>query len=73
MQQGFQRSENEPMLYKGMKRSNGEMVLLSLYVYGVIHMGSIESITNDFKRGMMRAFEMSRAFALFSRAKNHAR
>ena len=55
---GFIRSENEPTLY--MKRqSDGEFLVVCLYVDDMIYMGSCESIINEFRSSMMAKFEMT--------------
>ena len=50
---GFQRSINEPMVYKKVNE-NSEVLLLSLYVDDIIY-----SMLMEFKQNMMNTFEMT--------------
>lgn len=54
----FMRSENEPTLYLR-QHSNGDFLVVCLYVDDMIYMGSSESLIADFKSNMMRNFEMT--------------
>ena len=55
-QNGFMRSENEPTLY--LKRKDNDFVLVCLYVDDMIYLGFSNLLIQEFKRSMMRLFEM---------------
>lgn len=58
IENGFERSKNEPTLYfKRDGKSN--FLVVCLYVDDIIYMGSSESIVAEFKSCMMKNFEMS--------------
>ena len=58
LENGFQRSENEPTLYLKKQGTVGFLVVC-LYVDDMIYMGSCESIIAEFKSSMLRKFEMT--------------
>ena len=55
---GFQRSINEPTVYKKVNESS-EVLLLCLYVDDIIYMGSSSYMLTEFKQNMMSSFEMT--------------
>lgn len=55
---GFTKIENEPILYLN-RQSNGELLVVCLYVDDMIYMGSCESLVSKFKSSMMSTFEMT--------------
>ena len=57
MQQGFEKSDCEPTLYK--KKEGDDILLVCLYEDDVIYMGSKETMVEDFKQRLMCTFEMS--------------
>ena len=58
IENGFERSENEPTLYFK-KQGKSDFLVVCLYVDDMIYMGSCESIVTDFKSCMTRKFEMT--------------
>ena len=55
---GFERSPNEPTLYVK-KQGNFDFLVVCLYVDDIIYMGSNEILVEEFKTCMMHKFEMS--------------
>ncbi|KAG7576575.1 Ribonuclease H-like superfamily [Arabidopsis thaliana x Arabidopsis arenosa] len=57
-ERGFERSKSEPTLYIK-KQSEGDILIVCLYVDDMIYMGSSAAMVADFKDSMMKKFEMS--------------
>lgn len=57
IQNGFQRSPNEPTLY--IKQDMTNVMLVSLYVDDMIYTGSLMQLIDDFKKAMMNTIEMT--------------
>ncbi|KAJ9542648.1 hypothetical protein OSB04_029154 [Centaurea solstitialis] len=57
LENGFERSKNEPTLY--VKKRGTDFLVLCLYVDDMIYMGSCESIVAEFKSSVMEKFEIS--------------
>lgn len=55
---GFERSTNEPTLYKKLQGSS-HILLLCIYVDDIIYMSSSYDMTMEFKNIIMKTFEMS--------------
>ena len=53
----FQRSENEPTLY--IKKKENDLLIICIYVYGIIYMGSSQYLINEFKLSTMSEFDMT--------------
>lgn len=58
LENGFERSPNEPTLYVK-KRGNSDFLVVCLYVDDMIYMDSNEAIVEEFKSCMMSKFEMT--------------
>ncbi|CAL5325451.1 unnamed protein product [Camellia sinensis] len=57
-EKGFQRSKSEPTLYIKRQGTTG-ILIVSLYVDDLVFTGSDEKLIEDFKREMMKKYEMS--------------
>ncbi|XP_028115150.1 uncharacterized protein LOC114313038 [Camellia sinensis] len=57
-EKGFQRSKSEPTLYIKRQGTTG-ILIVSLYVDDLVFTGSDENLIGDFKREMMKKYEMS--------------
>lgn len=55
---GFERSTNEPTLYKKLQGSS-HILILCIYVDDIIYMSSSYDMAMEFKNIMMKTFEMS--------------
>lgn len=55
---GFERSANEPTVYKKHQGDTGTL-LLHLYIDDIIYMGSSEKMLREFKEEILKQFEMS--------------
>ena len=54
----FKRSASEPTLYTRID-TDGNQLIVSIYVDDIVYTGSSESMMNEFKREMMQRYEMS--------------
>lgn len=57
LENGFERSKNEPTLY--VKKQGTDFLVVCLYVDDIIYLGSCDSLLEEFKSSMMKKFEMS--------------
>jgi len=55
-QYGFTRRKSEPTIY--IMKKGQDILLMYLYVYDLIYMGSCAQLNDDFKVSMMQEFEM---------------
>ncbi|KAG6435164.1 hypothetical protein SASPL_100033 [Salvia splendens] len=58
LQNGFQRTRNDPSLYTKKDCANRLLLLVCVFVDDVIYMGSSPSVVAEFKQSMMRVFRM---------------
>lgn len=55
---GFKQNPNEPTVYSNHQGDN-DILLLFLYVDDIIYMGSSDSMFKEFKKTMLKTFEMT--------------
>ena len=58
LKEGFQRCESEQTLFTK-RSSTGKIIIVSIYVDDLIFTGDDDAILTDFKRSMLREFDMS--------------
>ena len=57
MSNGFSKSDGEPTLY--IKATNGNVLIVVLYVDHLIFIGNDKALIDEFKEAMKREFEMT--------------